>query len=97
MPSLNVDDGDDEGDNDGDGDGDNDGAAADNQPAQDQWKMPQDSEQQCVCQNQSFDVPQVAALCSSCIAMANNEQNGTSQFLGTARLAFTVRIFVRAS
>jgi hypothetical protein len=68
MPSLNVDD--------GDNDGDDDGAAADNQPAPDQWNMSKDSEQQCVCQNQSFDVPQVAALCSSCIAKANNEQNG---------------------
>lgn len=65
-------------DQDGDDDGDQDNAASTNSPTPDRWNMSQDGEQQCVCLNQSFDVAQVAALCSSCIAIATQLQNSTS-------------------
>lgn len=51
------------GDGDGDGDGDEDGLSP---------------EEECVCKNRSFDVPQVAGLCADCIMQGGDMQNSTS-------------------
>ncbi|CAM1510857.1 Fc.00g083700.m01.CDS01 [Cosmosporella sp. VM-42] len=38
----------------------------------------EDTEQACVCLNGSFDVPKVAALCASCIALAGYPENNVN-------------------
>lgn len=76
--------------NDGDGDGADDGdtpqqtsstktgtATSTAVPDKDQGRWTMNSgEKDCVCENKSFNVQQVAALCSSCIAIANRRKNG---------------------
>lgn len=66
-------------DDDGDGEeadsGGDDGGSSVPDKDQSRWSM-NNGEKDCVCENNSFDVQQVAALCSSCIAIASNLQNG---------------------
>ncbi|OAR02824.1 hypothetical protein LLEC1_07719 [Akanthomyces lecanii] len=50
------------------------------------WTM-NDGERDCVCNNKSFNVPSVAALCSSCIAKANDLQNDMDVIMNTCRFS----------
>lgn len=65
-------------DDDGDQGDDNTNGSGGTTPDKDQgrWTM-NDGEKSCVCDNKSFNVPNVAALCSSCIATAKQLENGT--------------------
>ncbi|EJP66033.1 uncharacterized protein BBA_05004 [Beauveria bassiana ARSEF 2860] len=80
----------DEGD-DGDGDnGDDDGddhtnsSGAQPDKNEDGWTM-KDGEEECVCENKSFNVARVAALCSSCIATASEQQNDMDVIMETCK------------
>jgi hypothetical protein len=41
------------------------------------WWMPDDLEQQCVCSNKSFDVARLTALCASCVDQSGDDTNST--------------------
>ncbi|KAJ6780936.1 hypothetical protein PWT90_09184 [Aphanocladium album] len=78
--------------NDGDGDGDGDDQDTNNntgtKPDKDQgrWTM-NDGEKDCVCNNKSFNVPNVAALCASCIATTEKLQNDMNVIMTTCKFA----------
>ncbi|KAJ3497547.1 hypothetical protein NLG97_g1812 [Lecanicillium saksenae] len=78
--------------NDGDGASDGDDEDANNnngtKPDKDQgrWTM-NNGEKDCVCDNKSFNVPNVAALCSSCIATAKQLQNDMDVIMTTCKFA----------
>ena len=44
---------------------------------EDDWWMPDDLEQQCVCTNKSFDVARLTALCASCVDQSGDDTNST--------------------
>ncbi|EGX97025.1 hypothetical protein CCM_01684 [Cordyceps militaris CM01] len=77
-----------EGDDGGDGDGEPATPNNSTQPDKDQgrWTM-NTGEEDCVCLNKSFNVPEVAALCASCIAGADQEQNDMSVIMTTCKFA----------
>ncbi|KAJ4144522.1 hypothetical protein LMH87_003403 [Akanthomyces muscarius] len=66
------------------------GASTNNGTAPDKdqgrWTM-SNGERDCVCDNKSFNVPSVAALCSSCIAEAEDLQNDMDVIMTTCKFS----------
>ncbi|KAM3443790.1 hypothetical protein MY4824_000238 [Beauveria thailandica] len=73
---------DDDGDDDSDDHTNSSGAKPDKN--ENGWMM-RDGEEECVCENKSFNVARVAALCSSCIATASEQQNDMGVIMETCK------------
>ncbi|KAM3502746.1 hypothetical protein MY11210_008973 [Beauveria gryllotalpidicola] len=93
RPQSSVDatnDGDEGNDDDGSDDGDDhnhtNSSGAKPDKNEDGWVM-EDGEEECVCENKSFNVARVAALCSSCIATASEQQNDMHVIMATCKFA----------
>lgn len=50
---------------------------ADAESDAEEWWMPDDAEEQCVCMNDSFDVGRLTALCASCVDQTGDPTNST--------------------
>ncbi|TQV94132.1 hypothetical protein IF1G_07011 [Cordyceps javanica] len=84
MDAMTDDDGDDGWEETGSDQGTNGGNVT--KPDQDQGRWTANSgEEDCVCQNKSFNVPNIAALCASCIAGANQVQNDMDVIMTTCK------------